>query len=148
MAEHSDRNAADAVFELMKEASKTHNQLVKEGAMGQGFDRHLFALKYHAVNRKKIRLPEFYASHAYKKINHNTLSTSTLAYPSILNGGFAPVVSDGFGVGYRILDKTLGACVSSYDQGNLNKFVANLDETYARLHSILKSVKSEKKKND
>jgi carnitine O-palmitoyltransferase 2 len=105
--------------------------------MGQGFDRHLFALKYHAVNRRRSSLPEFYTSPAYKLINHNTLSTSTLAYPAIQNGGFAPVVPDGFGIGYRILDNTLGACVSSYQPGELKKFVDNLEETYERLHTVL-----------
>lgn len=85
------------IFEMLKKATSKHNKLVKEGAMGQGFDRHLFAMKYHAENRKKIQLPEFYKSEAYKFINHNVLSTSTLAYPNILTGGFAPVVPDGFG---------------------------------------------------
>lgn len=85
------------ILELLKKCTSRHNKLVKEGAMGQGFDRHLFALKYHAENRKKIQLPEFYASSAYRFVNHNTLSTSTLAYPNIMTGGFAPVVPDGFG---------------------------------------------------
>jgi carnitine O-palmitoyltransferase 2 len=120
-----------------------HNKLVKEGAMGQGFDRHLFAMKYHAVNRKKQQLPEFYNSHAYKFINHNILSTSTLAYPTILTGGFAPVVPDGFGIGYRVLEKSLGACVSSYDLNNLKIFVSELEETYDRFKKILNKSKSD-----
>lgn len=36
---------------------------------------------------------------AYAKINHNILSTSTVASPAINIGGFAPVVPDGYGVG-------------------------------------------------
>ncbi len=75
---------ANNVLQLMRDCSKLHNQLVKEGAMGQGFDRHLFAMRYHAANRKKQPLPEFYNSSEYKLINHNILSTSTLAYPTIL----------------------------------------------------------------
>lgn len=106
--------------------------------MGQGFDRHLFALKYHAEIRKQQETPEFYKSHAYKFINNNVLSTSTLAYPTIMTGGFAPVVPDGFGIGYRILDNSLGACVSSYgSESELKAFVNELSGTYERFHSIL-----------
>jgi carnitine O-palmitoyltransferase 2 len=112
--------------------------------MGQGFDRHLFALKYHAVNRLGKKLPDFYASHAYKLINHNTLSTSTLAYPSIQNGGFAPVVPDGFGIGYRCLDNSLGACVSSYNSADLKVFAQSLEETYERLYAVLNKVPAKK----
>ncbi len=136
----NDLNASE-VLALMQSCSKLHNQLVKEGAMGQGFDRHLFAMKYHAEIRKKQAAPDFYKSHAYKFINHNTLSTSTLAYPAILTGGFAPVVPDGFGIGYRILDKTLGASVSSYQANELTPFVNALVDTYERFYTLLKSVK-------
>lgn len=136
--------SANEILSLMKDASKIHNKLVKEGAMGQGFDRHLFALRYHAVQRKKQSMPEFYNSQAYKFINHNVLSTSTLAYPNILSGGFAPVVPDGFGIGYRILDSKLGACVTSYSSGELKQFVDALEETYHRLYEILKQSKTKK----
>lgn len=134
----NDLNSSE-IISMMQDCSKYHNKLVKEGAMGQGFDRHLFALKYHAVQRKKQPMPEFFNSHAYKFINHNILSTSTLAYPNILNGGFAPVVPDGFGIGYRILDKKLGACVSSYSLSELNKFVDALEETYEQFYKIMKN---------
>ena len=136
------------MLKLMKDCTKLHNVLVKEGAMGEGFDRHLFAMKYHAVNRKKQTLPEFYNSHAYKFINHNTLSTSTLAYPTILTGGFAPVVPDGFGVGYRILDNSLGACISSYNGNDLKLFVDSLEETYDRFHKLLNKAEKKDKKKD
>jgi carnitine O-palmitoyltransferase 2 len=39
---------------------------------------------------------------SYIKINHNILSTSTVASPAINIGGFAPVVSDGYGVGESV----------------------------------------------
>lgn len=132
-------------LKLMLECTKLHNQLVKEGAMGQGFDRHLFALKYHAVNRKKQSCPKLFESYAYKFINHNVLSTSTLAYPTILTGGFAPVVPDGFGVGYRILDDTLGACVSCYNPSDLKLFVDALENTYERFYEILNKTSPIKK---
>lgn len=143
MNKKSDSLEMNQVASLLKDCTKHHNQLVKEGAMGQGFDRHLFALKYHAETRNKQDTPDFYKSHAYKFINHNHLSTSTLAYPTILTGGFAPVVPDGFGLGYRILEKSLGASVSSYgSEEELNAFINELSETFERLHSSLSSSKT------
>lgn len=130
---------ANHVVSLLRDCTKVHNGLVKEGAMGQGFDRHLFAMRYHQANRRKQPLDEFYNTSEYKLINHNILSTSTLAYPTILTGGFAPVVPDGFGLGYRILDNTLGACVSSYNLTDLKVFVKELENTYDLFYKILKN---------
>ena len=62
---------------------------------GQGFDRHLFALRKLAEADGK-QLPIF-TDPAYAKINHNIMSTSTLQSPAIAAGGFAPVVPDGYG---------------------------------------------------
>lgn len=46
LAKTSDwKSNADEILRLMLDASKVHNQLVKEAAMGNGFDRHLFAMK-------------------------------------------------------------------------------------------------------
>jgi carnitine O-palmitoyltransferase 2 len=36
------------IVDLMRKASKAHYELCKDGAMGQGFDRHLFGLKFTA----------------------------------------------------------------------------------------------------
>lgn len=65
--------------------------------LGQGFDRHLFALR--KLAEKEGRLPGIYQDEAYARINHNKLSTSTLASPAVRIGAFGPVVRDGFGLG-------------------------------------------------
>lgn len=51
---------------------------------------------------------------AYAKINHNILSTSTLQSPAIAAGGFAPVVADGYGIGYSCMDDWMGCVVFYY----------------------------------
>lgn len=66
--------------------------------MGQGFDRHLLALRLIAEKDKKTNINIFEDS-AYKAINHNIISTSTLSSPALLAGGFGPVIKDGFGIG-------------------------------------------------
>ncbi|TMW44807.1 hypothetical protein DOY81_010114 [Sarcophaga bullata] len=91
---------------LIDQCSTTHGQLTKEAAMGQGFDRHLFALKHTAVINNKA-IPELYNSVAFKRINHNIISTSTLSSDALLAGSFGPVVRDGLGIGYSIKMKNV-----------------------------------------
>jgi carnitine O-palmitoyltransferase 2 len=45
-AEGVSKNNAQKLFGMLGECSKVHGQLTKEAAMGQGFDRHLFAMKH------------------------------------------------------------------------------------------------------
>lgn len=65
---------------------------------GQGFDRHLFAMK-HMLLERNGSLPDLYLDPAYAKLNHIILSTSTLSSPALVIGGFAPVVPNGYGIG-------------------------------------------------
>lgn len=65
---------------------------------GQGFDRHLFALKKYA-EKSNSAMPAIYQDPAYDALNYNILSTSTLSSPVVMAGGFGPVVSDGYGIG-------------------------------------------------
>lgn len=141
---NSSKASPSELYDILRDCSKYHNQLTKEAAMGQGFDRHLFAMRYYAQKSGK-RLPDFYLDPSYKLINHNILSTSTLAHPTVLTGGFAPVVDDGFGVGYRILDKSYGACISAYGSRDLDGFVEALKESFNKLEETLKKIK---KKDD
>lgn len=108
----SHRAGVEEMMERIRRATDWHSKLTKEAAMGQGFDRHLFALRILAESSGKV--PELFQDPAYKQINHINLSTSTLSSPALMLGGFGPVVRDGLGVGYRILDESLGCNVTSY----------------------------------
>lgn len=62
-------------------------------------------------------------------------STSTVSSPAILIGGFAPVTSDGFGVGYSIEDSRIGFNVTSYPParnapGFIECVTKSLDDMY------------------
>ena len=103
---------------------------------GQGFDRHLFALRILAESSGKV--PEIFQDPAYKQINHINLSTSTLSSPALMLGGFGPVVRDGFGVGYGIQDYWLGCNVTSYPpntdvRGFLECIKLSLEDIYSVL---------------
>lgn len=103
---------------------------------GQGFDRHLFALR--RISEKSNSHPAIFRDSAYETLNHNILSTSTLSSPVLLAGGFGPVVSDGYGIAYMIQDKRLGAVVTSYEgKRNASKYVQTLEQAFKSIHDVL-----------
>ncbi|XP_067846412.1 carnitine O-palmitoyltransferase 2, mitochondrial isoform X2 [Heptranchias perlo] len=121
---------------MIGECSKYHGQLTKEAAMAQGFDRHLFALCYLAKS-KGMSLPELFQDPSYIQINHNILSTSTLSSPAVHLGGFAPVVPDGFGVGYSVHDHWIGYNISSYPARDLKEFLKCVHKSLDDIFDVL-----------
>ncbi|GFY40144.1 carnitine O-palmitoyltransferase 2, mitochondrial [Trichonephila inaurata madagascariensis] len=133
----NNRTSNSELKNLLKECSKVHNQLTKEAAMGQGFDRHLFALK-NLAEEKGMKLPALYHDPVYAEANHFVLSTSTLFGPAFSGGGFAPVVQDGLGIGYGFLDNFTGCLVSSYTPHRDGAaFVDALHSTYDDIYNVL-----------
>jgi carnitine O-palmitoyltransferase 2 len=105
-------------------------------SQGQGFDRHLFALRVLAEATGKQ--PDIFQDQAYTKINRIHLSTSTLSSPAILIGGFAPVIPEGLGVGYGIFDDRLGCNVTCYENGaDAKEFLQYVSSSLEDMHSIL-----------
>ncbi|KAJ1170255.1 hypothetical protein NDU88_002135 [Pleurodeles waltl] len=135
--------SVDELREMIAQCSKYHGQLTKEAAMGQGFDRHLFALRYLASTGSSS-LPDFFQDPAYSQINHNILSTSTLSSPAVQMGGFGPVVPDGFGVGYGVHDDWVGCNVTSYPSRDNKQFLQCVNKSLEDIFNVLegKSVKS------
>lgn len=125
--------------ELLQKSSQKHYQLCKEASMGDGFDRHLFALKAMA-HRTGGKLPDFYSDPLYTQSTHYTLSTSTLYGECFAGGGFAPVVDDGFGLGYGYVDDRFGVLVSSYkNRRNNTQFVQALNESLDDIRKIVET---------
>ncbi|XP_050446529.1 carnitine O-palmitoyltransferase 2, mitochondrial isoform X3 [Cataglyphis hispanica] len=122
---------------MILDCSKAHNVLTKEAVMGQGFDRHLFALRKISEKSGSIK-PAIFQDPAYEALNHSILSTSTLSSPVVQAGGFGPVVPDGYGIGYMIQDKRLGTIVTSYEGSrNANKYVQTLEHAFKSIHNVL-----------
>ncbi|KAM4022060.1 carnitine O-palmitoyltransferase 2, mitochondrial [Anomaloglossus baeobatrachus] len=122
--------------EMLHSCSKYHGQLTKEAAMGQGFDRHLFALRYLAAGQG-MNVPDLFQDPAYARINHNVLSTSTLTSPAVQFGGFAPVVPDGFGVGYGVHDDWIGCNVSAYRTRDVKQFLQCVHQSLEDIFKVL-----------
>ncbi|KAM6921207.1 LOW QUALITY PROTEIN: carnitine O-palmitoyltransferase 2, mitochondrial [Xenentodon cancila] len=155
----SGKHSVEQLQAMLKDCSKYHGQLTKEAAMGmctitmnkimsyvyvlllldllgQGFDRHLFALRCLAQTGGQA-LHSLYTDPAYTAINHNILSTSTLTSPAVKLGGFAPVVHDGFGIGYGVHDDWIGCNVSSYPARNVHDFLQCVHKSLEDIFSVL-----------
>lgn len=136
---HSNTASKEELRAIMQECSTNHSQLIKEAAMGQGFDRHMFALKKIA-EENNLPVPALYHSHEYNYLNKSILSTSTLSSPSVMAGGFGPVIKEGFGIGYSAFADKLGAAVTSYKPYNDSKqFIEALHKSFIDITKVLSS---------
>lgn len=136
---HSAKLTLAQQYDLIRQCSEKHMQLTKEAAMGQGFDRHLFALRKLAEEQDCLKQIELYSDDAYVNINRNILSTSTLSSPAILAGGFGPVVENGYGVGYVIRDESIGTLATSYPSCDSKHFIECLDQSVKEIVRALLS---------
>lgn len=133
----NNKMSRDQLKSLLQSCSKKHFQLCKEASMGDGFDRHLFALKEIALRANKP-LHALYSDQLYQHSQQYVLSTSTLYGECFSGGGFAPVVADGFGLGYGYVDNSFGVLVSSYkDHRNNTQFVQALYESLDDIRKII-----------
>ena len=123
---------------LIRTSCKKHNQLTREAAMGQGFDRHLFALRHTAECLLGEEAPELYNCDVFKLMNSITLSTSTLNSEAIQFGGFAPVTAEGYGIGYGVRDEGVGVNVTSYDRARACELSDAIVMAYEDIYKVLK----------
>ncbi|KAJ8730685.1 hypothetical protein PYW08_002098 [Mythimna loreyi] len=134
---HSNNTSLDELRAKLTECSKMHSELIKDAAMGQGFDRHMFALMKMA-EENNIPRPEIFDSYEYKFLNKSILSTSTLSSPSVMAGGFGPVVKEGFGIAYSAFPDKLGAAVASYRPHNdSSQYIEALHKSFLDITKIL-----------
>jgi carnitine O-palmitoyltransferase 2 len=139
------RPSAAELRASMHECTAKHNLLTKEAATGQGFDRHLLGLKQLALERGDGTLPELYRDPSYTRINHIILSTSTLSNPAIQFGGFAPVVPDGFGVGYSAENEYLGCNVTSFPPASVVRpFLECVQQSFDDMFQVLETTSEPK----
>lgn len=104
--------------EAFRSAVSMHSSMAKHALLGQGWDRHLFALKVEA-KRAGMAVPAIFQDKAYNVLSEIILSTSTLKTPSLESGGFGPVGPKCYGIAYGSGTKptgeeVLGVTVTSY----------------------------------
>lgn len=107
-----------------------------EARKGNGIDRHLFGL-WCVANENGIPIPEFYDDPLYTKSGGGgnfVLSTSTLGY-TINVGYVAPMVADGYGVFYSMLNDYVWIIITTYRDSEVTSttkfydaFASSMDE--------------------
>lgn len=97
------------------QATDKHAAVSKDAKMGNGIDRHLFALRKIAERRNPSDMPELFADPSYKTFGSNMLSTSSLYSDALLGGGFGPV-SPGYGLGYASADPMMLFNISAWKE--------------------------------
>jgi carnitine O-palmitoyltransferase 2 len=121
--------------------------------MGQGVDRHLFAL--HAWARRAgggsgVRgLPPLFSDPSFAHFNAIRLSTSTLESPALDGGGFGPGSRACYAVGYGAEDRGAHFHVMCYRDGaggqrsgaSSAAFVEALETSLRDLHDVIRKVK-------
>lgn len=134
---HSKQASKEELRALLQTCSSNHSELVKEAAMGQGFDRHLFALRKIA-EQHNLPIPELHLSEEYEFLNTSILSTSTLSSPFVMAGGFGPITQNGFSIGYSAFAHMLGAAVTSYEPYNdSSKFIDALRQSFIAITKVV-----------
>lgn len=137
IVDRGNKESPDDLFDALVKCSKTHGELTKNAAMGKGFDRHLFALRTLAEENNFFP-HKIFEDPAYQKLNHIILSTSTLSSPAVIIGGFAPVVPDGYGIGYAIESNRIGFNVTSYPPAtNVREFIDCLQISLNDLFDVM-----------
>lgn len=110
--------------------------LVQSLLPGQGFACHLRVLEQLAL-AKGQPLQGLYADPAYTNINHIILSSSTLNSSILRTGGAAPVVPDGFGLGYGFRDHGTRSIVTSYPALHIQDFQQCVHKSLQDIFSVL-----------
>lgn len=127
----------------LRAAIKKHGELTKNGVMGQGFDRHFFALKQMAA-LQGMELPELFTLPSHAVMGKIILSTSTLSSPNLEGGSFGPVNDDCYGIGYGIEQEGSMFQLSSYRK-DLPQLRDALVQSVVEIEELLAATK--KKKN-
>ncbi|XP_033644722.1 carnitine O-palmitoyltransferase 2, mitochondrial-like [Asterias rubens] len=124
---------------LLKACSDKHRQLSAQATAGQGWDRHLFALRVLAMKSGKS-IPRLFQDSAYANINTITLSTSTMGRNTASDGAaFAPVSPTGLGMAYSVGRDGMQWTGSSYKTSpNLSDFVECIQQASDEIHEVLK----------
>lgn len=140
----TDPNATKAEkAKLFKYAANSQTRLMNEARKGNGIDRHLFGL-WCIAQENGIPIPEFYDDPLYAKSGGGgnfVLSTSTLGY-SINVGFVAPMVVDGYGVFYSMLNDCIWIIITTYRDSEVTsskKFYDAFESSMLEIRELLEA---------
>jgi carnitine O-acetyltransferase len=126
---------------LLKDAINAHRAFTVDVINGQSFDRHLLGLRLIALENK-LELPEIYKDIGFTKACHYYLSTSQVSSKFDAVAGYGPLVNDGYGACYSIMEDRIHFGLSAFNscpETNVNKFARYLQEALLDCQSLLNS---------
>jgi len=123
---------------LLRAAIKVHNVMTKDCLSGEGFDRHLFGIRYQSTI-KGAEQPKFIQDKTFGVMNYFRMSTSTLNSPHVMLGGFGPVVPDGYALGYMVYDNWIGVTAAAFPEQGVDPtvFTNTVNDVWMTLKSVI-----------
>lgn len=129
----------EQLYVIMQTASGAHSERIRDCQRGLGVERHLFGLEqmYYLYGSELglDELPEIFQDGGYTTLRHDVLSTSGMAYENAQYRMFAPVVKDGHGVAYFLLDHSISINISSFSK-NKSKGNQLMNHMVDALHEL------------
>lgn len=135
----------ETLYTLMQEAGAAHSSRLKECQKGHGVERHMYGLQQmYSLYGEELgmkELPSIFTDKGYQTLRYDFISTSGMANKNIKYCSFGPVVKDGFGMFYVILnDKiTINMSSKSNDADNATKLTDNIVAALKELRDIAES---------
>jgi hypothetical protein len=109
-----DTNGKEALAKLIRATSTRHVSLTSAARRGEGFDRHLMALRHVAqINGDKAALA-FFEDELFAKTNSSVLATSEFSKPWLRYCTFGPLNHNGYGLGYVIDEQEVRVSLSAF----------------------------------
>ena len=138
------QNAETATLkELMNAATKKHSTRIKGCLGSDGIERYFFAMKnmytLFADELNLQEMPEFFNDEGYKQLTYSYISTSRIESKYFDLGGFGPVVPDGFGFWYNLLNERIDMnliTMKSINQDNIKVFRESIEKSFRDLAKL------------
>ncbi|GET90417.1 carnitine/choline acetyltransferase, putative [Leishmania tarentolae] len=109
-----DTNSKEMLTKLIRATSDRHVALTTAASRGEGYDRHLMALRHVArINGDKAALA-FFEDDLFLKTSRPMLSTSEFSQPWLRYYTFGPMQSNGYGLGYVIDEQEVRISLSAF----------------------------------
>ncbi|WP_164525567.1 choline/carnitine O-acyltransferase [Siminovitchia acidinfaciens] len=130
------------LYSLMQRASAAHSDRIRDCQKGYGVERHMYGLEqmYHLFGPELglEELPEIFKDEGYLTMRRDFISTSGMAYENVKYRMFGPVVEDGHGMAYIILEDSISINISSYTENKIkgNQLMEHLLQALNELRMI------------
>ncbi|KAG5499014.1 hypothetical protein GH5_03712 [Leishmania sp. Ghana 2012 LV757] len=109
-----DTNGKERIAKLIRATSDRHVALTAAASRGEGYDRHLMALRHIArINGDRAALA-FFEDDLFLKTSTSVLSTSEFSQPWLRYYTFGPMQSNGYGLGYVIDEREVRVSLSAF----------------------------------